>query len=273
VEFTALFIWLSLCLVLGGLIHSVITGALSHRFVRLLAAPGMIIRKFTMTLMALACGATITRVKLYDLSTRDIDFHADGMPSIAKVLAPLAPLFGCAVAMTILNAAFGDPLNLNYTPPALESLDTGGLRGFLLGTWALLAGVIRQGLRADWQSLKLYVLFALIFSLALGAAGPMDRLKEAVLGSGLLAVTLALLSSIAIRRAGVVAATPGWFNGVRTFVVDSAGVAFIMMVYGLLTALVVGLIVRVYELASRSGTGGHGRTASLPADRDQRRAA
>jgi len=253
VEFTALFIWLTLCLVLGGLISYVMTGARSHRLVRLLAAPGLTIRKFTMTLTALLCGATLTRVRLYDLSSEDIDFQAEGASSVAKVFAPLAPLFGCALAMTILNAAFGSPLKLSYSPPALASLDSGGLRGFMLGTWDLLAGSVRHGFSADWSSPRLYILLALIFSLALGASAPMHRIREAILGSALLAVSLAVLSSLAIRRAGVVATTPGWFNGLQALVVSLSGVAFIMMIHGMFAALAVGLAVRVYELVTRTG--------------------
>lgn len=251
-EYTALFVWLSLCLVLGGLMRTVMAGALTHRFVMLLAAPGMIIRKFTMTLTALLSGATVTRVRVYELSSRDIDYRADGAASIAKVLVPLAPLFGTAVAMIALNEMFGRPLKLDYSPPALASLDTGGFRGFFHGTWLLLSSVVRQAMRSDWQSLKLYVLFALIFSLALGSCSAMNRVKEAILGAGLLAVVLALLSSIAVRRAEGMAATPAWFVALRSFVVSCSGVAFIMMVYGLLTSLVVGVAVRMYELITGS---------------------
>ncbi len=273
-EYTALFIWLTLCLMLGGLINYLMAGALTHRLVRLLAAPGLFIRKFTMTVVALCCGATVTRVCVYDAGTEDIGFQADGIASIAKVLAPLAPLFGCAVALGALNASFGRPLSLDYSPPALSSLDSGGMRGFVLGTWSMLSSGVQQGLRADWHDGRLYVLFALIFSLGLGASAPMERVKEAILGAALVAVALALFSSISVRRAGVVAATPGWFAGIRDFVISASGVAFILMVYAMITALFVGLAVRIYEVASRSGSGSRkGRTAKLPPDREGKRAA
>ena len=253
-EFAALFIWLSLCLVMGGLIHTVMAGAMTHRTIMLLAAPGMVVRKFSMTLAALVCGGTVTRVRLYELSSRDIDFRADGTSSVAKVMVPLAPLFAGAVAVVALNGLFGGPLDLSHQPPALASLDSGGLRGFLGGTWSLLASVVRQGMRSDWGNPRLYVLFALIFSLALGACEPVERVRQAVLGAGLLAVVLALLSSIAVRRAGVIAATPAWLQATRTFVVSSSAAAFAMMVYGMFAALVVGFAVRIYELLGGSGT-------------------
>jgi hypothetical protein len=273
VEYTALFIWLTLCLVLGGLISYVMAGARTHRAVQFLAAPGMVIRKFSMTVTALLCGASITRVRVYELSSEDIDFQAEGISSIAKVLAPLSPLFGCAVVMTAVNAAFGDPLRLECAPPALASLDSGGLKGFLAGTWALLDTGVRQGLKANWHSANLYVLFALIFSLALGASAPMRRVREAILGAGLLAVSLALLSSISVRRAGVVAATPTWFGSVRGFVVNRSGVAFMMMVYGMFAALVVGLVVRLYELTTRTSQRRSAKSTPLPGDEEWKRAA
>jgi hypothetical protein len=276
-EYAALFIWLSLCLVMGGLIHSVMAGALSHRPVMLLAAPGMVVRKFSMTLAALICGGTVTRVRIYELSSRDIDFRADGTTSVAKVLVPLAPLFAGAAAMAVLNGMFGSPLSLSHEPPVLASLDSGGVRGFILGTWGLLSDVVRQGLASDWGNPRLYVLFALVFSLALGACEPMERVRQAILGAALLALALALLSTIAVRRVGVLAATPAWLQATQAFVVRSSAVAFGMMVYGMFAALIVGFSVRIYELLSGSKKSpkapkSRGRTASLE-DEDIRQAA
>ncbi|MGD2175793.1 MAG: hypothetical protein PVJ27_10355 [Candidatus Brocadiaceae bacterium] len=273
-EFMALFIWLCLCLLVGGLMHYVMVGALSHRLVQLLAAPGMVVRKFTMSLTALLCGGTVTRVRIYELSSRDIDFQADGASSVAKVLVPLAPLFGCAALMVALNAIFGNPLNLNYAPPALASLDSGGLKGFFLGTWDLLSRVIRQAARADWGSLDLYVLFALTFSLALGACAPLERVKEAMLGAGLIAVVLAVLSSLAVRRGPAdIPAQPEWFVGVKTFIVGTSAAAFVMMIYGMAGALVTGLCVRAYELIVKSDRSGKGKTANLRSSGNKKRAA
>ena len=262
-ECAALFIWLAVCLFMGGLVHSVMAGALSHRPIQILAAPGVIIRKFSMTLAALAFGGTVTRVCILELDNRDIDFRAEGAASVAKVMAPLAPLFGCAVAMVSLNAAFGYPLALDYSPPSLASLDRSGFQGFVEGTWLLLSGVIRQILASDWGDGRLYVLSALVFSLALGACSPMDRVKEAVLGAGVLTVTLAIFSSIAVRRAGILAATPAWFTATKHFIVGSSGVAFIMTVYGMMVALAVGFAVRIYEVITHSA--GRAKPKAVPA--------
>ncbi len=250
-EYAALFLWLAICLVLGALVHSVMDGALQHRFVQFLAAPGMIVRKFTMTLVVLLCGGTVTRVSIYELSSRDIDYRAEGVASVAKVLVPIAPLFGAAAAMMAVNAMFGHPLRMDYGPPALASFDTGGLKGFADGTWVMLTGIVQQALQGDWHSARLYMLFAVTFSLSLGAAAAVQRVREAMLGAGVLTVTMAVLSSIAVRRVEVLAATPAWFATARTFIFSASAVAFAMMVYGLLGALLVGFGVRVYEMFSR----------------------
>ena len=258
-EYLALFIWLALCLLVGALVHYLMSGALSHRAVQLLAAPGMIVRKVTMTVVALLCGGTVTRVSIYQLAPQDVDFRADGIASVAKVLVPLAPLFGGALAMMKLNVLFGSPLNLSYTHPSLAALNVSGFRGFFYGTWLILSSIVGQAIRADWQTLRLYVMFALIFSLALGACSAFPRVKEALLGAVLVTVALALFSSIAVRRAGVLAASPEWFTAARSFIVNCAGVAFLMTVYGVLIALPVGLCVRFFETMSKGGAKGSSR--------------
>jgi hypothetical protein len=251
-EFAALFVWIGLCLLLGGLLHFVMKGALSHRGILILAAPGMALRKLAMTLVALVFGGTVTRVRIYELSSRDIDFQADGPSSVAKVMAPLAPLFGCAVALSALNAAFGRPLDLSYSMPGLSAVNGVGLQRFVAATWGMLSQVVRQGLGANWSNPRLYLLLGLAFSLALGACEPMERVRQAILGAALLAVALAVMSTIAVRR-GFIATAPPWFTATNAFVLSQAAVAFAMMVYGLMAALVVGLGVRVYEVASRLG--------------------
>jgi hypothetical protein len=276
-EYLALFIWLALCLLMGALMHFAMAGALTHRGVQLLAAPGMVIRKVSMVMTALVCGATVTKVSIYELSAHDIDFRAEGMASVGKVLVPLAPVFGGAVAMMQLNALFGSPLNLHYAPPDLSALNGTGFKGFFHGTWLVLSSVVSQAIQADWHSLRLYVLFALVFSLALGACAPMERVKEALLGGALLAVVMALLSSIALRKAGVVAASPGWFTTARAFIVDCSGIAFLMMVYGMLAALAVGGTVRIYEMmakgGSKAGARGKGKGKSAKVDEEEMRRA
>jgi hypothetical protein len=252
-EFAALFCWIGLCLLLGGLLHFVMRGALGHRGVLALAAPGMAVRKLSMTLVALVFGGTVTRVRIYEISSRDIDFQADGPSSVAKVLAPLGPLFGCTLVLAALNRAFGRPLDLSYTVPALSSVDGAGIQGFLAATWGMLSHVVRQGLAADWSSPRLYLLFALAFSMALGACEPLERVKQAILGAALLSVALAVLSTVAVRRGGFIAASPPWFTTASSFVLAYAAVAFAMTVYGLMAALIVGLGVRIYEVASRLG--------------------
>jgi hypothetical protein len=273
-EFMALFIWLCLCVLMGGVMHYVMSGPLRHRPVQLLAAPGMIIRKFTMTLVALLTGATVTRVRIYELDSQDITFEAEGMSGIAKALVPLAPLFGSAFVLIALNGLFGSPLELNYTPPSLEALDSGSLKGFCLGTWALLSDAVEQAVRADWGNQRLYVLFALVFSMALGGCAPMRRVKEAALGAALLAVGMALMGAVAARRgAAGVGIEPAWFMGVKQVVVRASAAAFVMMVYGLLCAVVVGLAVRVYELFVGAPRSDEGSTRKLPEADSKRRAA
>ncbi len=266
-QYAALFIWITLCLILGGMMHYVMAGALVHRSVQVLAAPGMVVRKLTMTVTALVCGGTVTRVSMYELSSRDIDFRADGVASVGKALAPLAPLFGGAVALMALNGMFGSPIGLSCAPPALASLDGGGLKGFFVGTWMLLSGVVREGIDADWGNPRLWVLSALVFSFALGASSPLERVREAIVGAALVSVALALLSTIAVRRAGVMAASPGWFSAADEFLIESAGIAFVMMVYGMFAALAVGVAVRLGEVVF--GRGGARRSPPRTGSRSE----
>ncbi len=251
-EYAALFVWLVLCLLIGAMVHHGVAGATVHKPVRLLVTPGMFIRKFSMAAVALLCGATLTRANMYSTEEADVSFEANGVASVAKVLAPLAPLFGCAVAFAILNSMFGRPLRLNYAPPELSSLDTGGVQGFLVGTWRLLSAVVERGARADWGNPRLYVLLALSFSLALGAAVSMERAREAALGAALVAVVLALLCSISIGRTVFGGRRIGWALALRNLVVHYSAVAFVMMIYGMTSAVLVGVVVRAYELFAGS---------------------
>lgn len=264
-EYIALFLWLSLCMLLGGLMHSIMASVMQHRGITILAAPGLVVRKFAMTLTALVCGGTVTRVRIYELSSREIDYRADGMASVAKTLVPLAPLFAGAVAMVSINGTFGGPLALQYSVPSLSSLSAPSLQSYFTQTWGMLSSIVRQCIKADWGAPMTFILFALTYSLSLGACEPAERVKQAILGAGLLSVFLALLSSIAVRRAEVIAASPPLFITVREFIFSTAAVAFAMMVYGLFAAILVGFAVRLYEMVNR-GSGGKkssGRTARL----------
>jgi len=258
-EYVALFLWFSLCLLLGSVMHTVLRGPISYRVIALATTPGVVVRKFSQTVAALVCGGTVTGVKIYETSPRDISFKAEGIPSVAKVLVPVAPLFGCVLVLGGLNALLGYPLQLDYAPPPLASLDAGGMSGFFKGIWLLLSGLVGQALRADWRSPEFYVMLVLIFSLALGACEPVGKLREALAGVGLLVVGLALVCGLVARPAGVgaVAASaspPGraelWVSAARGFMVDCAGVAFALMLFGMLEALAVGVVTRVYEMFS-----------------------
>ena len=277
-EYCALFVWLTLCLLVGAAVHYVLAGAMETQLVKLVSAPGTIVRKFTMALTALFCGATLTKAKLYELSDRDVDFSADGISSISKALVPLMPLFGCAAVMMVLNAMFLHPFRLDYTPPALSAFDSGGIKGFALGTWDLLTQVVKRGASVDWSNLRLYVLLALTFSLALGAAASFDQVKEAILGAGLLAVALAVFCSITVRRGFMGSQTPmSWAIQMRSLVVSASAAAFVMMVYGMLTALAVGLLVRIYEMLGHSGSGSgsksSGKTKDISEEKSKRKRA
>ncbi len=272
-EYVALFVWLCFCLLMGCLIHSVMAGALSYRPVQLVAAPGMVVRKFSQSLTALLCGGTVTRVSIYELSSRDIDFRAEGVASVARALVPVAPLLTCASLMLVLNVIFGSPLRLDYSPPALESLDSGGLRGFFLGTWALMRDVVHQGAGADWQSWRLYILYGLVFSLALGAGPSVEELKRSLLGAGLIAGALALLSSIVVRPGALgPLSVPAWFAIARQSLLGVSAAAFAMMFYGMLAAIGAGICVRAYELFSK-GERPDTKTSRLTSSGKKKRAA
>jgi hypothetical protein len=273
-EYAALFLWLGLCLVLGGLIHAVTDGALCYRPVRIVAAPGLIVRKLSMTMAAVLAGGTLRRACIYNLGERQIEFDAEGPSGPARVLVPLAPLFGCAAALTALNGALGHPLDLSYSVPPFTALDAAGGRDFLTATWAMLANVVREFMRQGWRAPQTYLLLALTFSLALGGSGRIEELKAAGLGAVLLAVALALLAAVSARHGpGGVITQPDWFAATRNGLLNTAAVAFVMMVYGMLTALVVGIAVRTYEVLARRNTGEAAPSIRTQRDSSRRRAA
>lgn len=272
-EYAALFLWLGMCLVLGALIHSITAGALQYRPVRLLAGPGVVVRKLTMGLVALLAGARITQADIYQLSERDIEFEAEGPAGPARVLAPLAPLFGCALALTLLNRLASRPLQLSHSVPSFVALDVQGLKGFFTATWELLANAVKQFSRQGWRAPLTYLFLALTFSLALGGASPLDRLKEAGLGAGLVAVGLALVAALSGRHVDGAVTHPLWFTATRDGLLSTSAAAFVMMVYGLLTAVMVGILVRAYEIMAHRGATAAGRRTRIVRDEEHRRAA
>ena len=276
-EYVALFLWFSLCVLLGALMHRVMQGPVCYRLIALATAPGVVVRKSSQTLVAMLCGATVTDVRIYQISQRDIAFKADGVSSVAKVLVPLAPLFGCVLILGVLNSWLGEPLQFNYAPPPLPSLDAGGLKGLLISVGTLLSRLLRQTFRGDWRSAEFYVMLVLIFSLALGACQPVERVREALLGVALLVVSIALVSALVTPSSlvGRAASSPGraqiWAATSRGFLVDCAGTAFALMLFGMLQAIAVGVGVRLYELLAGAPTRSGGATTSSSYARPQDR--
>ena len=263
--YTALFIWLLTCIVLGGVIHAVMQTAFRYKLVRLLAGPGVVVRKFAMTCAALLSGATVTEVNVYDLSERDIGFEADGVASVSKVLVPLAPLFACALVLQAVNVLLGSPIKLDYPPPEISSLDIGGMKGFVLGTWSVVFHLVRQVFNADWGHLRLYVLLAFVFSLSLGACLPFEKFREAFLGVVLLVVGLAVLcalfgvsSALGTAPPSALARSPvaAWVESLRSFFKNTAGMAFVMMLCGIMAATLAGIVVRIAELTGKASSRG-----------------
>jgi len=273
-EYVALVVWLGLCLGLGWLVHCVTDGAMLYRPVRALAVPGVAVRKLTMAVTALVAGGRVTGANLYDLSDGDVQFDAEGPSGVTKVLVPLAPLFGCAIALSALNELVGRPLQLAYTIPTFSAFDAEGLRGFLTATWELLSSTVRHFMAQGWREPGSYVLFALTFSLAFGASCKSERLKECAMGAGVLGVFLALTAAVSARHvAPGVMTHPAWFTTMRDFLLGTSAVAFVMMVHGMLGALVVGIGVRLYELAGRRGSAETSSQDSPPKRKGRRRAA
>ena len=257
-EYVAMFIWLTICIVLGGLMHAILRTAFTRKWVAILAAPGVTVRKFAMTIAALVSGATVTEVNVYRTCERDIGFSASGAGAIAKLLVPLAPLFACALVLQALNTALDSPLRIALAPPLINSADVGGAMGFLLALWELMLHLVRQASHADWGSLNVYVLLAFVFSLSLGAGLPFNRFREAVLGVALLVVGLALVCTLVGVRGGDTSAeqpAAAWALSMRTFLMGTAGMTLIMMLCGMLTAVIVGLLVRLFEMVGLAAGG------------------
>jgi len=255
-EYVGLFLWLSLCLVLGTAIHKTISPTLRYRPMQVLALPGVMARKLAQTVAALVCGSTVTGVKIYEPEPQDITFSAPGASSVAKVLVPVAPLFACALLFQIAGGVLGAQLAEGLSPPSLASLDTLGLRDFARDTWALLVTIMNRGFAADWQSLKVHVLFLLTFSFALGTAVSLENLREALLGAALAVVAVALISGLTNAAATRDAAsglsrTAGWVASGRSMLFSTAAAAFVMLMYGVFLSLFAAIAVRIYEMLAR----------------------
>ncbi len=280
--YVALFIWLAMCPLLGGVMHHILRSAFSYRLVGFLAAPGLVVRKLAMTVAALVTGATVTQVNIYNLKDRDIGFDASGISTTARVLVPLAPLFACAIALQIVNAMLGRPVDLAYEPPALSSLDAGGASGFMLGMWNLMSQLVRHVAQADWGSLKLYALLGFLFSLSLGACVRFGKFHDAILGVALLALGLAALSALFGLGGGLApgaGSAPGGGSSsrlalsLRAGVMTASGTAVVMMLGGLLAAILVSTTARVLEMVGLASSGEKGEKTAGSEERPQRRRA
>ena len=258
-QYLALFLWFSLCLVLGAFLFKVTRRPLSYRFLSVLAIPGIVIRKFSQTVGALVCGANVTDVKIYETEPRDITFESSGIGRIATLVVPLAPLFGSVLALSVINSMLGQPMHFDYAPPPLGSLDAGGLKGFVEGVGVLMSSLVKQTFKGDHTSPEFYVTLVLIFSLALGACQPLRKLREGLLGVAMLVVALALISGLVIPAGGMdpiknAIASPGkaayMVAAMRSYMVNCAGMAFALMLFGMLEAAVVGVVIRIYEMVT-----------------------
>jgi len=278
-EYVAMFIWLTLCLLLGGMMHAILRSSFGYRVIRWLAAPGVVVRKFAMAVSAMVTGATVNHANVYQISQRDVGFSANGVASASKFLVPVAPIFACAVVLQGVNVLLGSPMDLSFPAPEIASLDGGGAQAFVVGLWRVMVGLVRQAMRADWASLNLYVLLALVFSLSLGASVPLAKFRECILGCALLVTGLAVLCALfgvnsAFGPADVItrpSAAAYVVRRSREFLMATAGMALIMMLCGMLASIVAGVAVRIFEMITRSATAS--RSSDSPSEKREKRQA
>ena len=270
-EYLAMFVWLLIGLILGGLIHVVLRNAFEYKIVTWLAAPGLAVRKSSMTAAALVSGATVTDVNIYQLSERDIGFTASGIASVAKFLVPVAPLFACAFVLQVINSALGGPLDLVFSPPAIASFDTGGAKGFMAAFWAFMCELVQRVYSADWQNTNLYVLSGLIFSLSLGAGVAFAEFRESLMGVAIMVLGLVVVCGLfgvpSSDRPGA-----GFVTSAREFLMATAGMSLIMMLCGMAVAITVGLVVRLVQLVTHASASGSskGKTPTSAEDREDK---
>jgi len=264
-QYVALFACLTMCLLVGGLMHAILRPAYSYRLVRVIAAPGMVVRKLSMSMAALLTGATLTQVNIYRLKEQEIGFQGDGPSAAAKALAPVAPLFACALALQSVNAVLGSPVNdLTFN---ISSLGAEGPRGFLLGLWGLMSDLVAQFLKADWRSLRLYFLLVFLFSFSFGACVPLNRFREALIGAGIIAAALAAGASLLGTQSGLFTlpfgSVPGspasrFAQNAEDRLIALGGAAVVMMFGGMIAAILLSLVVRIFEMVGKATGGAKG---------------
>jgi hypothetical protein len=124
------------------------------------------------------------------------------------------------------------------------------------GLFALVTQIAQRAVEANWQSGSLYVLLIFVFSFSLGAGVPFEKFREAFLGVLILVLGVALICALFGLRPGMnpaeVLATPGpavrWMRSVRAFLMSTAGMSLIMMLFGIFASVIVGLTARLFQM-------------------------
>lgn len=259
-DYVSMFIWLVICLALGGTMHKLLRSAQNTGWFQWVAAPGIAVRKFGMALAAMATGATLTDANIYRISQRDIGFDDKAVGGLPRFLVPLAPLFFAAVMLQTVNAILGTPVDLNVATPVISSLSLSGAEDFFAEFWQMVTGLVRRVFRGDWGDLRFYVFLVFALSLSLGAGASFNKFRESLLGCLLLVVTLAVVCEIfRVPRSGLakLAGTHpavALLQSIHTFLFETAHLALVMMLCGIILATLIGVAVRMYELITRSSS-------------------
>ncbi|MFW6457742.1 MAG: hypothetical protein ACOC0A_05545, partial [Planctomycetota bacterium] len=239
-EYVSLFLWLAICLALGTSMHRLFASAQQSGWFKWISAPGIFVRKLAMALAAMFTGATLTNVNLYRVSERDIGFNGDVIGGIPRFIVPVAPLFLCAVVLHAANTMLGEPMDISMTSPELSAVSIDGAADFFENFWNLLSRIVRQVARGEWSHLDFYLFIALALSLALGASTTFAKFKEAVLGSLLLVIAMAVFCSIfGVPQSGgsiLNGAHPATnlIESIRNFVFETTQWALVMMLFGII---------------------------------------
>ncbi|MFW5922937.1 MAG: hypothetical protein ACOCSQ_00985 [Planctomycetota bacterium] len=269
-EYVALLLWLFICLTLGAAMHKLLSSVNSSNWMKWIAAPGVIVRKFAMSIAAMATGSTVTNVNVYHTSDRDIGFDSRALGGLPRFLVAVAPLFLAAVVLQTVNAFLGAPINPDLTEPIFAELSLEGAGEFFSSFWHLVSELVRDVGDGEWSNIGFYVFLGLALSLSLGASSAFARFKESLFGALLIVVCLAILCSIFGVPASGLSSLTGKHPAVsivetiREFIFETAHFALIMMLCGMIMATVIGTIVRLFELltssrgdATSAGTGGN----------------